>query len=210
MVQRIVLLDDLSNEPEAQTHTIALDGETREIDLTDDNYQRLLKAVEKFWSVAHKAGKAGPTAGRKPKTVRFTRPTQPVTPPTDSNGNGNGSNGADKPVVDKQDNEAIRAWARNQGIQIADHGRIKEQVVQMYRQAAESPAAAPAKLAGTPAPKKAIKAATKAAAPSADEVREVVKQVGDNPEAVVDHFSVTPTVARRLIRTASQELAAAS
>src|SRR6266704_3442690 len=201
MVQRIVLLDDLSNEPEAQTHTIAIDGETREIDLTDDNYERLLKAVEKFWNVAHKAGKAGPTVGRKPKTVRFTRPTQQVTPPTDSNGN----NGASEPVVDKQDNEAIRAWARNQGIQIADRGRIKQEVVQQFLAAAktpaESPAAAPAKPAGTPAPKKVIKSA---------EVREVVKQVGDNPEAVVDHFGVTPTVARRLIRTALQELAAAS
>jgi nucleoid-associated protein Lsr2 len=108
MAQKITTLfiDDIDGGEADGTVRFALDGSEYEIDLNAAHSEELRSALGKY--AAH-ARKVGGTARRG--TARANR----------------------KPAT--VDTVAVRAWAREQGIDIKDRGRVPADIVTKYREA---------------------------------------------------------------------------
>lgn len=111
MAQRlkVEVVDDIDQTSPASTVTFGLDGVAYEIDLTDDNAARLRDALAEF--VGHaRVVKAG---------AKKRRPAAAATPRrrTDS---------------ESERNASIRAWARANGREVSDRGRIASSVIAAY------------------------------------------------------------------------------
>jgi hypothetical protein len=115
MAERIVrqLIDDLDgseiSEGGGERVEFALRGVAYQIDLSSANAAKLDKALKPFVAAAMK--------------VRNTRPSRGA---TSTNGNGQAS---------KEQLAAIREWARRNGHQVSDRGRIKAEVVEAFEAA---------------------------------------------------------------------------
>lgn len=115
MAERIVhqLIDDIdgSEIPEGGGERIefSLRGASYQIDLSAANIAKLDKALKPYISAATKV--------RKSRGSRVTAA---------ANGNGSAS---------KEQLSAIREWARKNGHEIADRGRIKTEVVEAFEAA---------------------------------------------------------------------------
>ncbi|MGW8955703.1 histone-like nucleoid-structuring protein Lsr2 [Streptomyces sp. NPDC055709] len=109
MAQKVitVYMDDLTGEEseDVQTHVFALNGVTYEVDLASSSYDELADALAPFIK-----------AGRKTGRVKSTRGTRKAP-----------SNG---PAP-----EAVRAWARANGYEVNDRGRVPAAIVDAYNQA---------------------------------------------------------------------------
>lgn len=103
-VEKIILVDDLDGGTGDETVSFALDGRAYEIDLSKKNAHKLRDVLQPFVTKARKAGKA--KAGRS-----GNRPA---------------------PVVDREQNQAIRAWAKKKGFEVSERGRIPTDVVEKY------------------------------------------------------------------------------
>lgn len=121
----IELVDDLHGGPATQTVTFSLDRKDLEIDLDDDNAERLRAALAEY--IPH----ARWVAGRKPrKRGATTASTAKATPPAFSGSAPSRRVELDPPAAD------IRAWAKTQpDIDLAPRGRIPEEVKEKYRKA---------------------------------------------------------------------------
>jgi Lsr2 len=106
----VVLEDDLDGGPAEETVSFAIDGQSYEIDLNSDNAASLRDSVARYIGHARKIG--GGSAGR-------ARP-----------GRGRGP-----ARVDREQIGAIRDWARRNGHQVSDRGRIAAPVVDAYNKA---------------------------------------------------------------------------
>jgi hypothetical protein len=100
---QVLLLDDIDGNEAAETVSFALDGVAYEIDLNGDNARALRD------SLAHWIGHARRTSGR---TVA-PRPTARRASAAQ----------ADGPAASE-----LREWARANGFQVSERGRISEQV----------------------------------------------------------------------------------
>lgn len=101
---RIELLDDLDGTSAAdETVTFGLDGINYEIDLTSKHAAKLRDALAQYVGAARKTGKAGKRAGGRAATGR-TGPEP----------------------------KAVREWAKEQGIEVPDRGRIPAEVSEQY------------------------------------------------------------------------------
>jgi hypothetical protein len=111
MAQKVLvsLVDDLDGTEADETIEFGLDGVSYQIDLSNDNIEELRDALAQYIEHARRAG------GRKRTTVR---PTAKVA--------------ARPATVDREQNQAIRAWARKNGFQVSDRGRIPSEVVEAY------------------------------------------------------------------------------
>lgn len=109
MAQKIVTVytDDLTGatSDEARTHTFSLDGVNYEIDLVPDNYDKLYEALAPFID-----------KGRK--TPRTKGVAQPRKAP------------AEGPSADE-----LRAWARENGYEVQNRGRVPAFVREAYAKA---------------------------------------------------------------------------
>ncbi|MEU3052295.1 histone-like nucleoid-structuring protein Lsr2 [Streptomyces griseus] len=109
MAQKIVTLyiDDITGQEdaEASTHTFALDGKTYEIDLGAKNFEKLEKALAPYITAGRRAG----------GSVRRRTPAA--------------SSGS------KQDTKAIREWAKANGYEINDRGRVSAPIIEAYSKA---------------------------------------------------------------------------
>ena len=122
MAQRTVvqLLDDLDQSPAAETVEFGLDGVTYEIDLSEEHAAALRDALGDFIEHARRTGgrrrasPAGSPGGRS--ATRRDR------------GNGRGG----RAPVAREQNQAIREWARKQGMTVSDRGRIPREVTDAY------------------------------------------------------------------------------
>ena len=69
-----IAMDDMDGSEGASTHTLALDGTTYELELGDKNFAKLEKALEPFFAVARKQGRAPrgrkTTGGPTPSQIR--------------------------------------------------------------------------------------------------------------------------------------------
>ena len=104
----IELTDDLDGGKAAETITFGLDGQTYTIDLNARNAKALRKAFAPYVASGRQA-KAG-----KPSRGRSRRRTA----------GGSAASSRD-----------VREWARSQGIQIADRGRIPNDLVAKFQAA---------------------------------------------------------------------------
>ncbi len=105
----VTVTDDLDGSEGADTVQFGLDGNSYLIDLSDDNADRLRDALAPYIKVAQKVGRLG--AGPRPAA----KPTQ---------------------RAGREQNQAIREWAANNGYSISERGRIPSTITEAYRAAA--------------------------------------------------------------------------
>jgi hypothetical protein len=108
MAQKIqtLFIDDLDGSEAAGTVRFGLDGTEYEIDLSTANSDELRKALEQY--VRH-GRRTGGTARRAPRGRRAN---------------------------DAVDNAKVREWAKGQGIEVKDRGRVPADIVEKYQTAA--------------------------------------------------------------------------
>jgi nucleoid-associated protein Lsr2 len=122
MAQRttVTLVDDLDQSEADETVEFGVDGATYEIDLSEANAAKLRDALADY--VAH----ARRLSGRRRPGRAASRPAS-------------GSPAAARPSrrasVDREQNQAIREWARRQGMTVSERGRIPAEVTEAYNKA---------------------------------------------------------------------------
>ena len=125
MAQRTIvqLLDDLDQSEANETVEFGLDGVTYEIDLSEEHAAALRQALGEYIEHARRTGgrrRASPagSSGGRSATRR------------------DGGNGAGRRApVDREQNQAIREWARKQGMTVSERGRIPREVTTAYHRA---------------------------------------------------------------------------
>jgi hypothetical protein len=105
----VTLVDDLDGTQAEETVEFGLDGASYTIDLSTDNAGRLRDALEEYVEHARRAGGRKRALGR-PSAGRPPRPAS----------------------ADREQNQAIREWARKQGMKVSDRGRIPAEVLEAY------------------------------------------------------------------------------
>ncbi|MEJ2865336.1 histone-like nucleoid-structuring protein Lsr2 [Actinomycetospora flava] len=126
MAQRttVTLLDDLDQSEADETVEFGLDGVSYEIDLTEKHAAALRDAFKDFVEHARRTGgrRRGSSTGSSSRARSGSR-----------GGSGDRVGGATS--VDREQNQAIRDWARTQGMTISDRGRIPREVTEAYHRA---------------------------------------------------------------------------
>jgi hypothetical protein len=104
---QVLLVDDLDGGEAEETVTFALDGKSYEIDLSDTNAQKLRESLAEFVKAGRRTG--GRSAGRgKARAV---------------------ASGAG------QDTAKIRAWAKENGYNVNDRGRVPADIREAFEKA---------------------------------------------------------------------------
>jgi hypothetical protein len=106
---QVLLVDDIDGGEAEETVSFSLDGVSYEIDLSSKNAATLRDAVAPYVGVARKAGRVAAKAA----AVR-TRPA--------------GSTA----TADREQNQAIREWAKKRGFKVSDRGRIPNDIVEKF------------------------------------------------------------------------------
>ncbi|MDD7969310.1 histone-like nucleoid-structuring protein Lsr2 [Actinomycetospora lemnae] len=125
MAQRTVvtLLDDLDQSPANETVEFGLDGVSYEIDLSQDHARALREGLGEFVEHARRTGGRRRTSAAGRSGPRFeSRRHQ-----HDGAGGRTG--------VDREQNQAIRQWARTQGMTVNERGRIPREITEAYHRA---------------------------------------------------------------------------
>ena len=105
----VVLEDDLEGGKADETVKFSLDGVQYEIDLSDKNAKKLRDAVAQYVANARRVSRGGVVVGgRAAARARGSA------------------------AADREQNKAIRAWAKRQGEDISDRGRIPQEIVDKY------------------------------------------------------------------------------
>ncbi len=104
----VLLLDDLEGGSADETVRFGLDGVSYEIDLSDGNAAQLREALTPYVQRARRS------AGRSTRTRSSSR------------GRGTSS---------RQQSAEIRSWAKQQGINVNERGRIPSWIVEKYQAA---------------------------------------------------------------------------
>ncbi|KAF4410319.1 MULTISPECIES: Lsr2 family protein [Streptomyces] len=106
---QVLLVDDLDGGEADETVTFALDGKTYEIDLTTANAEKLRGLLEPYTKSGRRTGGRASASRGKARS-----------------GSGGGSN---------QDTAKIRAWAKENGYEVNDRGRVPATVREAYEKA---------------------------------------------------------------------------
>jgi hypothetical protein len=107
-------IDDLDGSEAVGTVSFALNNRAFEIDLSDENTDKLHEALAPFIEHARKAGGRSGGRGR-------TRGQAALTDAPARSG--------------REETHAIREWARQRGHQVSDRGRISKSVMEAYQAA---------------------------------------------------------------------------
>ncbi|UGY92202.1 histone-like nucleoid-structuring protein Lsr2 [Streptomyces gobiensis] len=103
---QVLLVDDLDGGEADETVTFALDGKSYEIDLTTANADKLREALADFVKAGRRTGRVSRGKGRAAAA----------------------SGGS-------QDTAKIRAWARENGYEVNDRGRVPAEIREAYEKA---------------------------------------------------------------------------
>jgi hypothetical protein len=106
---QVLLIDDVDGSEAEETISFALDGNAYEIDLTSANAARLRDAIAPWIGHARRASNGRALPG--------------------------GRSGRSSARVDREQTQAIRDWARSNGHQVSDRGRIPAAIVEAYHSA---------------------------------------------------------------------------
>lgn len=107
MAKQIIekITDDIDGTPDATAVTFGYEGKTYEIDLSDKNKEKLAKALEPYISAGRSASQARRATGPRPAAGK------------------------------RQDTTAIREWAKANGHNVSERGRIAADVIAAYEAA---------------------------------------------------------------------------
>ncbi|MFH8349204.1 Lsr2 family protein [Streptomyces sp. NPDC018045] len=112
MAQKIVTIytDDLTGEEstEVATHSLSVDGIAYEVDLAPDSYDKLLEAIGPFLKAGRRTGRVKAGAGARK-----------------ASGAASGSGETAK----------IRAWAKENGYEVNERGRVSADIREAYQNA---------------------------------------------------------------------------
>jgi hypothetical protein len=113
---QVMLVCDLHEDEVEGVETVAfgLDGTSYEIDACEEHAAQLRDAFAPYVGAARRAGRA-PATARRPARSGSPRPA---------------ASGSDRERV-----QAIREWARSQGHQVSERGRLSATVLQAYEAA---------------------------------------------------------------------------
>ena len=109
MAQKVTvsLVDDLSGDNADETVVFGLDGKNYEIDLSSGNADKLRSALASYVEAARRPG--GQRRAEAPAAASVKRAP-----------------------VDREQNQAIREWARKRGMKISERGRIPADLLDAY------------------------------------------------------------------------------
>jgi hypothetical protein len=114
MAKTLITTDDLDGSAEAETIRFSYNGTSYTIDLGKKNRAAFEKAMKPYIEVAQKA------SGRRPAAAASgTRRSR--------SGRRRSSSSVDL--------AAVRAWARESGIEVSERGRIAQSVIDAYQEA---------------------------------------------------------------------------
>jgi len=104
----IELLDDIDGTAAEETLRYGLDGVNYEIDVNAAHAEKLRKALARFILKSRRVGRGRVTAATR------------------------GRGGTGPARTDREQNQAIRDWAKTKGIEVSDRGRIPRSLVEQY------------------------------------------------------------------------------
>jgi hypothetical protein len=102
------LVDDLDGGDAEQTVKFSLDGVQYEIDLSSKNAAKLRDVFAPYAAAGTKVGRGGVVVG------------------------GRAARGRGGAAVDREQNKAIREWAKKNGRDVSDRGRIPQEITDAY------------------------------------------------------------------------------
>ncbi|GAA5119065.1 histone-like nucleoid-structuring protein Lsr2 [Pseudonocardia adelaidensis] len=105
---KVTLVDDLDGTDADEQVQFMVDGKAYEIDLSSSNSKKLRDALAPFVTAARRTG------GR-----RRSGAAGPVA----------------RATTDREQNQAIREWAQQQGMKVSERGRISASVLDAYKAA---------------------------------------------------------------------------
>ncbi len=110
MAKQIIhrLVDDLDGGDAQETVKFALDGIQYEVDLSGKNAQKLRDAFAPYVGAGAKIARGGVVVG------------------------GRAARGRGGATADREQNKAIRDWAKKAGKDISDRGRIPQEIVEEF------------------------------------------------------------------------------
>src|SRR5947199_4616936 len=118
MAQRTVvtLVDDLTGEEAENISTVefALDGVTYQLDLTDENSMKLHDTLSQYAKAGRKIGGRGRSGPRSGRAIKSTDRTA---------------------GYNRETLKSIRAWAKKNGHNVSDRGRLPAEVLQAWQTA---------------------------------------------------------------------------
>jgi Lsr2 len=106
-IREIRLVDDLDGAVADETVEFGVDGKNYEIDLSTANAKKLRGALADFVASARRSG------GRRRASSAPAAASR-------------------RPSIDREQNQAIREWARKRGMKVSDRGRIPAEVLEAY------------------------------------------------------------------------------
>ena len=112
MAQKTVVsyIDDLDGESEAEgTVPFGIDGVDYEIDLSSENAEDLRNALAPYIAAARRTGGRRSTAKTAAKKASGGTPKR-----------------------SRDENQRIREWAKKQGLEVSERGRIPNEVAEQY------------------------------------------------------------------------------
>ena len=114
-IREIRLVDDLDGAVADETVEFGVDGKSYEIDLSTANAKKLRDALAEFVASARRAG------GRRRGGGSGGSSAAPAT--------------ARRSSIDREQNQAIREWAQQNGFTVSDRGRLPANVIEAYQKA---------------------------------------------------------------------------
>ncbi|TDN92250.1 Lsr2 family protein [Microbacterium sp. BK668] len=121
MARRIVhqLVDDLDGTVlevgEGETVLFSLDGNAYEIDLTNDNATALRETLARYVEAARSVSRTGARSSNSPQS--------------------GGGGGRKRRRSGQQDFGPVREWAKSNGYQVSERGRVPASVLEAYEAA---------------------------------------------------------------------------
>ncbi len=111
MAKQIIqkLVDDLDGGDADETVKFALDGIQYEIDLSDKNATKLRDILAPYVGAGTRVARGGVVVG------------------------GRAARGRGGATADREQNKAIREWARKRGMKVSERGRIPADVLEAYQ-----------------------------------------------------------------------------
>jgi hypothetical protein len=105
---QITLVDDLDGSEAQETVSLGLDGVTYELDLNDEHAKQLREALAPYLEAGRRVGGG---ARRGPAKKAAAAPSSKV------------------------DTTAVREWAKKEGIEVSDRGRLSNDLLVKFQEA---------------------------------------------------------------------------